>query len=166
MLVAKDSYWPAETIAPGGASFPVPIRPSFHNGDLNLAYPLHSRLDNNSLCIYANSRIRVQWRILGGKNMSFGSTIAEARKKLQLSQKELAAKINISPQYLNDIEHGKRSPDSDMLIENLAKALNLDSTVLYYWARRFPPSDIKQGVPQEKIVEAYKAFRKTLKEKK
>lgn len=98
--------------------------------------------------------------------MSFGSTIAEARKKLQLSQKELAAKINISPQYLNDIEHGKRSPDSDMLIENLAKALNLDSTVLYYWARRLPLGDIKQGVPQEKIVEAYRAFRKTLRDKK
>lgn len=95
--------------------------------------------------------------------MSFGAKVAEERKKLQISQKELAAKVEISPQYLNDIEHGKRNPDSDVLIEKLAKALHLDSAILYYLARRLPPIDVKAGVPDEKVVEAYAAFRKKLK---
>ena len=95
--------------------------------------------------------------------MSFGGKIAEERKKLQISQKELAIKVEISPQYLNDIEHGKRNPDSDVLIEKLAKALRLDSAVLYYLARRLPPLDMKQGVTDERVVEAYAAFRRTLK---
>jgi len=95
--------------------------------------------------------------------MSFGGKVAEERKKLQISQKELATKVQISPQYLNDIEHGKRNPDSDVLIEKLAKALRLDSAVLYYLARRLPPLDMKQGVTDARVVEAYAAFRRTLK---
>lgn len=94
--------------------------------------------------------------------MSFGGKVAEERKKLQISQKDLAAKVEISPQYLNDIEHGKRNPDSDVLIEKLAKALRLDSAVLYYLARRLPPVDLKVGVSDQRVVEAYAAFRKTL----
>jgi transcriptional regulator with XRE-family HTH domain len=94
--------------------------------------------------------------------MSFGAKIAEARKAAGLSQKELAGKIGKSPQYLNDIEHGKRNPDSEELIESLAKALNMDAAVFYYMARRLPP-DIKPGFTDEKIVSAYKAFRKALK---
>ncbi len=45
--------------------------------------------------------------------MTFGRTIADARKKANLSLRELADQIKkedgspISPQYLNDIEHQK-----------------------------------------------------------
>ncbi len=95
--------------------------------------------------------------------MSFGEKIAEARKAAGLSQKELAGKLEISPQYLNDIEHGKRSPSSEELIETFAKALNLDAAVLYYLAGRLPSSHVKHGVSDENVVEAYKAFRRKLK---
>jgi transcriptional regulator with XRE-family HTH domain len=95
--------------------------------------------------------------------MSFGAKIAEARKAAGLSQKELAGKVEISPQYLNDIEHGKRNPGSEELIEAFAKALNLDAAVLYYLAGRLPSSDVKRGISDERVVEAYKAFRRTLK---
>lgn len=95
--------------------------------------------------------------------MSFGAKIAEARKTAGLSQKELAAKVDISPQYVNDIEHGKRNPGSDELIEAFSKALKLDPSVLYYLARRLPTSDVKTDVTDEKVVAAYKAFRKELK---
>ena len=50
---------------------------------------------------------------------SFGRAVASARKEKQLSQKELAGLIRkedgqtITPQYLNDIEHDRRSPSSD-----------------------------------------------------
>jgi transcriptional regulator with XRE-family HTH domain len=95
--------------------------------------------------------------------MSFGGKVAEERKRLNISQKELAVRVEISPQYLNDIEHGKRNPDSDVLIEKLAKGLGLDSAVLYYLARRLPPLDLKHGVSDARVVEAYAAFRRTLK---
>jgi len=98
--------------------------------------------------------------------MFIGAKIADARKKIGMSQKELAAKVEISPQYLNDIEHGKRNPDSDGLIEAFAKALNLDAAVLYYLARRLPTADIRNGVADDTVVKAYAAFRRTLKEKK
>jgi hypothetical protein len=50
---------------------------------------------------------------------SFGGAIASGPKAKSMSQKELAAKIvkedgqPITPQYLNDIEHDRRSPSSD-----------------------------------------------------
>lgn len=100
------------------------------------------------------------------KGMSFGAKVAEERKGLGMSQKELALAVEISPQYLNDIEHGKRNPDSDVLIEKFAKALKLDSAVLYYLARRLPPGAVKEGIDDEKVVAAYAAFRRTLDKKK
>ena len=59
--------------------------------------------------------------------MTFGETIARARKDLGVSQRELAMRIvkedgaPISPQYLNDIERDRRNPPGDHLLEQLAQ---------------------------------------------
>lgn len=101
--------------------------------------------------------------------MSFGETIAGARKKLTMSQKELATRIKkpdggpISPQYLNDIEHGKRNPDSDEMIEEFARVLKIPSEILYFWARKLPADVKPRSVSAEKIEAAYAAFRRELK---
>jgi transcriptional regulator with XRE-family HTH domain len=102
--------------------------------------------------------------------MPFGRLIAEARKKANLSQKELANLIKkedgqpISPQYLNDIERDRRNPPSAFLIEQFAKVLQIEKDLLYFYAGELP-ADIKD-VPadNEKVIEAYRAFRRTLKE--
>ena len=53
---------------------------------------------------------------------TFGTLISEARRAKGLSQKDLAAKVKkedgqaISAQYLNDIEHDRRNPPSELLI--------------------------------------------------
>ena len=98
--------------------------------------------------------------------MTFGSVIAEERKKARLSQKELAAMVKkedgnqISPQYLNDIERGRRNAPSDFLIEQFAKALKIDVARLYYWARKIP-DDVKPSAENEaNFVSAFKAFRR------
>ena len=63
-----------------------------------------------------------------GNNMTdnentFGTEISRLRKKLNMSQKELANLVlkdnntPITPQYLNDIEHDRRSPSSDEIIK-------------------------------------------------
>jgi transcriptional regulator with XRE-family HTH domain len=101
--------------------------------------------------------------------MSFGETIRNKRKQLSLSQKELATRVMkddgtpISPQYLNDIEQGKRNPDSDAMIEHFAHVLELEKDILYFWARKLPADLTKLNAPPEKIVRAYTAFRKALK---
>ena len=58
--------------------------------------------------------------------------------------------------------HGKRNPDSDALIEKLAKALELDNKILYYLARKLPPEDVKKGVADKDVVAAFQAFRKKI----
>lgn len=103
--------------------------------------------------------------------MTFGQIISEARKKANLSQKELAARIKkedgqpISPQYLNDIERDRRNPPSDLLIEQFAAILNIEKDVLYFYAGELP-ADVKgTQADSEHVVAAYKAFRKALREK-
>ena len=100
--------------------------------------------------------------------MSFGRTIADARKKLPMSQKELAEKIRkedgdpISPQYLNDIERDRRSPSSDYLIDQFAKVLGIERERLYYWVSKIPDDMKPNRVPEKQIAGAYQAFRKAL----
>ncbi len=103
--------------------------------------------------------------------MSFGKTIAEARKKRGLSQKDLAALLKkedgspISPQYLNDIEHERRNPPSGDLLSQLAKVLDLSEEQLHFLAGQWP-RDIqdlqKTRHKPEDIEAAFAAFRKTL----
>jgi transcriptional regulator with XRE-family HTH domain len=98
--------------------------------------------------------------------MTFGSIIAEERKKAKLSQKELAVLVkkedgtSISPQYLNDIERDRRNPTSDFLIEQFAAALKIDPGRLYYSAKRIP-EDVKPTPENEaNFVKAFRAFRR------
>lgn len=104
---------------------------------------------------------------------TFGQIIAEARKALGLSQKDLAAKVRkedgepISPQYLNDIEHDRRNPPSEFIIEQLAKHLKLRPEPLIAAAGMWP-EDLREklaAADPEAVQQAFTAFRKTLKEK-
>jgi transcriptional regulator with XRE-family HTH domain len=104
---------------------------------------------------------------------TFGQIIAEARKAVGLSQKDLAAKTRkedgepISPQYLNDIEHDRRDPPSKFIIEHLAKNLKLSKEHLIAAAGLWPPDlrDKLAGADPKKVEEAFTAFRKALKDK-
>lgn len=103
------------------------------------------------------------------QQVTFGRVISDARKKLGLSQKELATRIQkddgsaISAQYLNDIEHDRRNPPSDQMLKQLAALVNVNEDYLYYLAGQIP-SDLRADGRGEKEVEAaMKAFRKRLK---
>ncbi len=103
--------------------------------------------------------------------MPFGQIIADARKALGISQKELAERIKkedgepISPQYLNDIERNRRNPPSEYLIAQFAKELKLSKTYLLAAAGSLP-EDLKQIVaasdPRD-VERAFQAFRRTIK---
>lgn len=54
-----------------------------------------------------------------------GKNIHEMRKKSEKTIKSITEELDISPQYLNDIENGKRIPSS-MLLKKIIKLFNLD----------------------------------------
>jgi len=93
---------------------------------------------------------------------TFGSVISAKRKQLSKSQKELAQQLEISPQYLNDIERDRRSPSSDAIVGSFADALDLPVAYLYYLAGKFPEDVRSADASPEKVQEAMIAFRKVL----
>ena len=99
---------------------------------------------------------------------SFGKAITSARKRMEMSQKELAARIlkedggPITQQYLNDIEHDRRNPSSDHLVKQFAAALEISEDWLYWLAGRVPADARGQAATPKQIEDAFVAFRKTL----
>lgn len=100
---------------------------------------------------------------------TFGSFISFKRKENSLSQKELATLIKredgdpISPQYLNDIEHDRRSPTSDLMVKQFAQILGLPPDYLYYLAGKFPTDVVTTNASPEKVQKAMLAFRQSIK---
>lgn len=101
------------------------------------------------------------------KEMSFGRFIANARKKLNMTQKELSTKIMredgnpISPQYLNDIERDRRRPSSDHMIQQFAQVVELNADYLHYLNGRFPEQERQQELTEEQFNTRMLAFRKS-----
>jgi transcriptional regulator with XRE-family HTH domain len=99
--------------------------------------------------------------------VTFGRYISEERKKSGLSQKDLAERItreeggSISPQYLNDIEHDRRSPSSDHIIQEFARALKVSVNYLYYLADRVPAEARRANMAPQQVDEWVAAFRRT-----
>ena len=98
-----------------------------------------------------------------------GSAISRHRREKGLSQRELAARIlredgePISPQYLNDIERGRRNPPGDRLLRQFAAVLGIDPDYLFSLANRLPEDvrdDIREGrLSADDVSEVMKAFR-------
>jgi transcriptional regulator with XRE-family HTH domain len=101
---------------------------------------------------------------------TFGTIVAEARRAIGMSQKELASKVKkedgqaISPQYLNDVERDRRNPPSEHLIGQIAVILKIDKDVLCLAAGMIP-ADVKKlaATHPEQVEEAFRAFRKKVK---
>lgn len=107
---------------------------------------------------------------MGEEEQTFGGAISQARKKLAWSQKELASKIfredeePISPQYLNDIEHDRRNPSSDRMVQQFAEVLGIDTDWLYYLAGKFPTDVRRRNLSEKEVTRLMVAFRKDRKQ--
>lgn len=101
------------------------------------------------------------------KSLTFGRVIANARRDRGLLLKECAALIKkedgqpISFQYLNDIEHDRRQPTSDHMIEQIAEHLGIPQDLLYHLARKFP-TNLSDQADVDQILAAWRAFREKL----
>lgn len=102
--------------------------------------------------------------------MTFGQIISSARKKLGLSQKQLAGRVkkengeSISPQYLNDMERDRRNPPSEHLIAQFAKELGLNKDYLLLAAGTLP-QEVKEEISDshpDAVDQAFRAFRKRI----
>lgn len=103
---------------------------------------------------------------------TFGRAISAARKSKGWALKDLAARVekedgsSISPQYLNDIEHDRRSPSSDQMVQQFAEALGIEPDWLYYLAGRFPEDIREKKLSKEQVADAMVAFRSGPKQKR
>ncbi|HVN91876.1 MAG TPA: helix-turn-helix transcriptional regulator [Candidatus Binataceae bacterium] len=64
---------------------------------------------------------------------SFGQLLRERRRKLDLTQNEVARRIKTSTPYVGHLEAGKRHP-SDKVIARLAEVLGLERRELFFLA--------------------------------
>jgi transcriptional regulator with XRE-family HTH domain len=102
---------------------------------------------------------------MAANEKTFGGAIGEARKAMGWALKDLASRVlredeeAISPQYLNDIEHDRRSPSSDRMVQQFADALGIDRDWLYYLAGRFPEDVRDKKLSEKQVADAMVAFR-------
>ncbi len=61
--------------------------------------------------------------------IQLGLNIKQARKKLGLTQEELANKLNVSSNYISAIECGKKTPKLEMFFK-IADVLNVNLDIL------------------------------------
>jgi HTH-type transcriptional regulator, competence development regulator len=73
---------------------------------------------------------------------TFGKYIKELRKKVGLSQRDLADKAGIDFTYLSKIENDKMAPPSEDTIKKIAEALDENADKLIIMADKIP-SDYK-----------------------
>lgn len=71
--------------------------------------------------------------------MKFGEHVRQTREARSMSQKELALAVGITPQYLNDVELGRRNPPAEGVALKLGEALGIPSDVVCVLAGRLPP---------------------------
>ena len=102
---------------------------------------------------------------------TFGQVLTEARKRAGLTQKEVAERLRredgrpIDAPYLNAVEHDRRLPPTNFLIEQLAKIVGISADILFYHAGRMP-TDVKDDIEHERVEAAWQAFRKAFKGEK
>jgi len=89
--------------------------------------------------------------------MKLGTYIKTFRRKQKTYQKDLALRIMITPQYLNDLENNRREP-SDSVLQKLSDALGFDLDFGYLLIGKLPP-DLRGTPTKDKMAKAYKIMR-------
>jgi transcriptional regulator with XRE-family HTH domain len=79
---------------------------------------------------------------------TLGQKIRERREELDLSLREFAKKLDCSPPFISDVEHGRRFP-SDGVLEEMARLLKLDLAELKRHDPRAPLDEIKRMTEQD-----------------
>jgi transcriptional regulator with XRE-family HTH domain len=79
------------------------------------------------------------------RKMLLGARIKELRKRVDLTQDQLAEKVGIESKYLSRIEVGKRQPSLETL-ENIAVSLQVDMKELFDFAHHDSEATSPKGI--------------------
>ncbi len=96
---------------------------------------------------------------------SFGELIARRREELGMTQAELAARVigrrgePVTQQRIGDIEHMRHGVPRLRVLKQLVRALKLTNIeVVYVWAGVIPPGVSFEGLSEEALLKAWRAF--------
>lgn len=112
----------------------------------------------------------VRWLGEGGVTDDFASMIRARRKELGLTQKQVCGQIRteegraIGQTYLAEIERGHHPNPRPHLIEEFARALEIDRDVLYLAARQVPPEvaeELRRLTPEQRAA-AWRVFKRAV----
>ena len=95
--------------------------------------------------------------------LEVGIFIAEKRKSISMTQKDLAEKLNITDKAVSRWETGKSYPDIEML-EKLAKVFDVSINDILNGKETVP--EIREAVADKNIVEVMKQTKKVKKKSK
>jgi len=84
--------------------------------------------------------------------VTFGQAIAKARHQKGWTLDALAGYVDLSKQFLSDLEHDRRSP-SDATVYRLALALELHDDVLHFRLGSLPP-DLRQVDADDQAIQS------------
>jgi transcriptional regulator with XRE-family HTH domain len=92
------------------------------------------------------------------KTRSFGQVIRDRRRQLDLTQEEVARRINTSTPYIGHLESAKRHP-SEKVVTKLADVLGLERRELFFLANPGAKALLSQQAPCN-TASAWDEFRK------
>ena len=95
---------------------------------------------------------------MNAKNQTFGEFIIEKRKEKDLSARQLAIIVGITPEYMCEIEKGRKSAVSEGIMDKLIGTLSLsmEETELLYdlaaIARNTVSADLPEYIMSNELV--------------
>ena len=92
------------------------------------------------------------------KAITFGQVVRDRRRQLDLTQEEVAHRINTSTPYVGHLESSKRHP-SDKIVTRLADVLGLERRELYFLANP-GARELLHTRPAPSSASAWDSFRK------
>ena len=93
------------------------------------------------------------------KTRSFGQVIRDRRRQLDLTQEEVARRINTSTPYIGHLESGKRHP-SEKVVTKLADVLGLDRRETFFLANPGAKELLSQQSPSHSATSPWEEFRR------
>ncbi|MGH7484474.1 MAG: helix-turn-helix domain-containing protein [bacterium] len=93
---------------------------------------------------------------------AFGARIRALRRSQQLTQRQVAEPLPMSPGNLSRLENGEHGPPSDEVIAKLADVLNADSDELFRLAGR----DVGGASFERQVLSELRGLRRDMREVK
>jgi transcriptional regulator with XRE-family HTH domain len=97
---------------------------------------------------------------MGYKNLTFGEFIIEKRKAKEISARQLAIAVGMTPEYMCDIEKGRKSALSEDYVNSIIRVLNLTNGELELFydllaiAQKSVSADLPEYIMEHELVRA------------